>query len=399
MDKTEAQRFADVLWWGLEKARTGRFRKGDVILVRFDLAALPVAEELHARILARGMNPVLRLGQTPAMEREFYERGDDRQLTFHVPGDRELFESLNGSIYLHAPESLTHLGHVDPARMGKAAVARKIFRDVLDRREQSGAFGWTLGIVPTRELARQARTTLAAYRRQWAAACFLTDPDPVTRWDEVYARAAGLKIWLNAMAVTKLKIESKNVDLVVTPGQKRRWIGISGHNIPSFEVFLSPDYRGTDGTYYADQPSFRSGNYVSGVRLEFSRGRVIRASADQGEDFLKKQIDMDRGSARVGEFSLTDRRFSRINRFMANTLFDENFGGRYGNCHLALGSSYADTFAGNQVELNSREKKRLGFNDSALHWDLVNTEKKTVTAWLPSGEKKVIYQDGVFQAP
>ncbi|MFH2098057.1 MAG: aminopeptidase [Pseudomonadota bacterium] len=399
MDETTARRFADVLWWGLEKARTGKYRKGDVILVRFDLPALAVAEQLQARILARGMNPVLRMSQTPAMELTFYERADDRQLTFHAPGEKELFEAVNGSIYLHAPESLTHLGHVDPARMGKAAISRKIFRDILDRREMTGDFGWTLGIVPTRELARQARTTLAAYRRQWAAACFLDDPEPVARWEEIFARAGGLKQWLNSMAVTKLKIESENVDLVVTPGQKRQWIGISGHNIPSFEVFLSPDHRGTEGTYYADQPSFRSGNYVAGVRLEFSRGRVVKATADEGEDFLKKQIDMDRGACRVGEFSLTDKRFSRINRFMANTLFDENYGGRYGNCHLALGSSYADTFAGNQEDLDAREKKRLGFNDSALHWDLVNTEKKTVTAWLASGEKKVIYKDGVFQGP
>ncbi|MFH1885329.1 MAG: aminopeptidase [Pseudomonadota bacterium] len=399
MDETTARRFADVLWWGLEKARTGKYRKGDVILVRFDLPALAVAEQLQARILARGMNPVLRMSQTPAMELTFYERADDRQLTFHAPGEKELFEAVNGSIYLHAPESLTHLGHVDPARMGKAAISRKIFRDILDRREMTGEFGWTLGIVPTRELARQARTTLAAYSRQWAAACFLDDPEPVARWEEIFARAGGLKQWLNSMAVTKLKIESENVDLVVTPGQKRQWIGISGHNIPSFEVFLSPDHRGTEGTYYADQPSFRSGNYVAGVRLEFSRGRVVKATAVEGEDFLKKQIDMDRGAARVGEFSLTDKRFSRINRFMANTLFDENYGGKYGNCHLALGSSYADTFAGNQEDLDSREKKRLGFNDSALHWDLVNTEKKTVTAWLASGEKRVIYKDGLFQGP
>jgi aminopeptidase len=98
----------------------------------------------------------------------------------------------------------------------------------------------------------------------------------------------------------------------------------------------------------------------------------------------------------VGEFSLTDKRFSRINRFMANTLFDENFGGEYGNCHMALGASYADTYKGNPKELTREEKKRLGFNDSALHWDLVNTEKKRVVAHLASGKKKTIYENGEF---
>ncbi|MEA3471344.1 MAG: aminopeptidase, partial [Thermodesulfobacteriota bacterium] len=100
---------------------------------------------------------------------------------------------------------------------------------------------------------------------------------------------------------------------------------------------------------------------------------------------------------RVGEFSLTDRRFSRIDRFMADTLFDENFGGRYGNCHIALGASYSDTYAGNAAELTKDIKRKLGFNDSALHWDLVNTEDKTVTAHLTSGKSMVIYKKGLFR--
>jgi aminopeptidase len=81
---------------------------------------------------------------------------------------------------------------------------------------------------------------------------------------------------------------------------------------------------------------------------------------------------------------------------MANTLFDENFGGRYGNCHIALGSSYSNTFAGDSRKLTVALKQKLGFNDSALHWDLVNTEKKRVTAHLKSGKVITIYENGKF---
>ena len=105
---------------------------------------------------------------------------------------------------------------------------------------------------------------------------------------------------------------------------------------------------------------------------------------------------MDKGASRVGEFSLTDKRFSKINRFMANTLYDENYGGKFGNCHVALGSSYSDTYDGDTSKLTKQIKTRLGFNDSALHWDLVNTERKLVTAHLKSGKKKIIYENGVF---
>jgi aminopeptidase len=105
---------------------------------------------------------------------------------------------------------------------------------------------------------------------------------------------------------------------------------------------------------------------------------------------------MDNGSNKLGEFSLTDRRFSKIDKFMANTLFDENYGGEYGNCHVALGSSYSDTFDADPSTLTESRKVALGFNDSALHWDLVNTEKKRVTASLKGGARQVIYEDGQF---
>jgi aminopeptidase len=173
-------------------------------------------------------------------------------------------------------------------------------------------------------------------------------------------------------------------------------VGLTGHNIPSFEIFLSPDWRGTRGTYYADQPSYRNGNYVEKAKLSFEKGRVVRSQAAKGGSFLAKQVAMDPGAARVGEFSLTDKRFSKIDRFMANTLYDENFGGRHGNCHLAVGSSYSDTYAGDPSSLSKEKKKALGFNDSALHWDLVNTEDKRVTAYLAGGGKTVLYEKGMF---
>lgn len=198
------------------------------------------------------------------------------------------------------------------------------------------------------------------------------------------------------MKVNFYHIESENIDLEITPGEKRKWIGISGHNIPSFELFLSPDWRGTKGRYFANLPSFRSGNYVKDVRLEFKRGAAIKIEAEKGEDFVTKLLSMDSGANQIGEFSLTDKRFSKISRFMANTLFDENFGGRHGNCHVALGSSYSDTYDGDLQELTKKRKKKLGFNDSALHWDLINTEKKRVVAHLVSGNKVTIYENGKF---
>ncbi len=393
----QLEKYADVLLWGLKKARTRRYRPSDIIMVRFDLSALGLAEILQGKILALGMNPLLRFNGTPVMDRNFYGLANPRQLVFQPPGSRELLSRLNGSIFLNAPESLTHLRTADPKKIAKAALAYKPLRDILNQRDEQGAFGWTLCTLPTPELARHARLSPAAYARQIVRACFLNRPDPPREWETIFNNARSLKQWLNRFKVKHYSIQSASFDLVITPGERRRWIGISGHNIPSFELFLSPDWRGTEGTYYANLPSFRSGNYISGVRLEFKKGAAVTLRAEEGEAFARKQIGMDAGARRVGEFSLTDKRFSRIDTFMANTLFDENFGGKYGNCHLAVGSSYSDTYDGNPASLTRTRKKQLGFNDSALHWDLVNTERKTITAHLTSGKKVVIYEDGMFR--
>ena len=99
-------------------------------------------------------------------------------------------------------------------------------------------------------------------------------------------------------------------------GEKRQFLGGSGHNIPSFEIFTSPDWRGARGTYFCDLPSYRSGNRVSGIKLEFQNGKVVKASAKEGQDFLRSILAIDLGARGIGEFSLTDRRFSRIDKFM-----------------------------------------------------------------------------------
>ncbi|MBW1734810.1 MAG: aminopeptidase [Deltaproteobacteria bacterium] len=367
LTKKQLDKYADVLLWGLKSARTGKFRRGDVIIVQF------------------------------VMEHNFYEKANSRQLVFRGSWQDELYRNINGRIYLHAPASLTHLADIDSKRIGRFAVAMKPLRDIMRHREEQGQLGWTLCMMPTEELAGKAGLTMRQYTNQIIRACYLNKPDPVAEWKRVFRDAVAIKKWLNSMDVNYYHVESEGIDLRIRPGKKRRWVGISGHNIPSFELFISPDWRGTEGTYFADQPSFRSGNLVEGVRLTFKRGSATEIGARRGEAFTRKQLLMDRGARRVGEFSLTDRRFSKINRFMASTLYDENYGGRYGNCHLAVGASYTDTYDGDPSELTKELKEELGFNDSALHWDLVNTQKKLVTAHLTSGKSVVVYENGMFR--
>ncbi|MCU0563192.1 MAG: aminopeptidase [Desulfobacterales bacterium] len=389
--------YASVLWWGLATARRNPFRRGDVVQIRFQSGALRLAEVLHRLLLDRGLNPVPRLLPTPDMEVALFTSAAGHQLDFVSPGEAPLLRRLNGNIVLSAPDSLTHLRAADPGKIGRAALATRSLKRLLEARESRGDYGWTLCMLPTAELARAAGTSTAAYADHIARACFLDSADPVGEWRRVHRTVGRIKQRLDRLGAARFRVESAGTDLEIAAGERRTWAGVSGRNIPSFEVFVSPDWRGTRGVFHADQPSYRSGNIVRGVRLEFKGGRVVRAQAAEGEAFLKRQIAMDRGAAQVGEFSLTDRRLSPIDRFMANTLFDENFGGAQGNVHIALGSSYANTYAGDRRRLTGARKSALGFNDSALHWDLVNTERKRVTAFLRDGTRLTIYEDGEFK--
>ena len=393
----QLESYADVLLWGMQKARTKSFKKGDIVLVRFNQRAIKLAELVQIRLIDRGLQTMLRMLATDHMEYNFFSRADNEQLGFIAPGEKEMVKNLNGTIFLNAPESLTHLQTIDSRRITTAMIARKPLRDILTKREENGLFGWTLCSLTTPQLARHARMSQKRYTEQIVKACYLNARDAASKWEEIFRNAREVKQWLNSMRITGYHVESACIDLRVGHGQQRRWIGISGHNIPSFELFISPDWRLTEGVFFANQPSYRNGNLVRDVRLEFKNGSVCAVDAQQGREFIQEQVGMDAGAARLGEFSLTDTRFSKIDQFMADTLFDENFGGRHGNCHIALGSSYSDTFRGKPALLTKKRKQQLGFNDSALHWDLVNTEKKTVTAHLAGGRRQVIYENGRFK--
>lgn len=397
MNFEQLNKYADILVWGLETSRTKKFRPYDRVLLRYEHTALPLAEEVYKRLIEKKFIVVQQAQLTEKMESIFFEKSDKKIRSFVSPWDKSLYENLNGMIYLIAPSSLTHLKNIDPEKINDTSKARKKIRSLVDTKEEKGMFGWTLCTYPTDELAKQAKCSIEEYRMQIIKACYLNEKDPVKKWISVHDQIGNIKKWLDSLKATEIHLESELSDLKICLGEKRRFKGVSGHNIPSFEIFTSPDWRGSSGVYFANLPSFKNGNYVTGARLEFKNGVIVKSDAEYGAAFLNKMISMDPGAKKIGEFSLTDKRFSKIDRFMADTLFDENFGGDFGNSHIAIGMSYSDTVSVNPAKLTKSVKKKLGLNDSALHWDLVNTEKKRVSMKLPHGEKILIYENGIFK--
>jgi aminopeptidase len=140
---------------------------------------------------------------------------------------------------------------------------------------------------------------------------------------------------------------------------------------------------------------YRFGSLISGIKLEFKDGIVVNATSDTNEKLLKDMIAVE-GANKIGEFSLTDANFSKITKVMAETLYDENIGGEFGNTHIALGSAYKESLIGDMTKVKPEEWDKLGFNDSSIHTDIMSTTDRTVIATLIDGKKQTIYQNGHF---
>jgi aminopeptidase len=302
---------------------------------------------------------------------------------------------MDHSLFLIADKDLHVLQGVSPQKIMMRGEALKPFREWTNEKENKGKFTWTVGLYGTPAMAKEAGLTLEEYWEQIIKACFLEEKDPIAKWKKLYRDLEKYRLKLNNLHIEKVHVVGPDVDLFVKIGEKRAWMGGSGRNIPSFELFTSPDWRGTEGWIKFNQPLYRYGTLVKGIELEFKGGKVIKSKARSNENVLKTMISTHNAD-KIGEFSLTDRRFSRISKFMAETLYDENIGGPEGNTHIALGKSYHDCYSGDPSKNTKKDWERLGYNDSSVHTDLISTAPRTVTAYLKNGEQKVIYKDGQF---
>jgi aminopeptidase len=280
----------------------------------------------------------------------------------------------------------------------KLVLRKKALKPLMDWRfekEYAGKMTWTLASYATPAMADDVQLSLEEYWDQIIKACYLDEADPIAKWREIWEEQVRIKKVLNDMQIEKVHVEGEHIDLWLTFGTTRQWLAGSGHNIPSFEFFITPDWRGTEGTIYFNQPLYRYGNRISDITLTFKEGRVVTATASENEQLLKDMIAIPNAD-KLGEFSLTDGRMSRITHFMGETLFDENRGGEQGNTHVALGFGYKDSYVGGTTGVIEQQWEEMGFNTSGEHCDIISTEKRKVTALLPDGSEKVIYDNGKF---
>ncbi|MFA9403471.1 MAG: aminopeptidase, partial [Anaerolineales bacterium] len=148
-----------------------------------------------------------------------------------------------------------------------------------------------------------------------------------------------------------------------------------GHlNMPDGEIFTAPVDDSAEGHIYFEFPGVYFGERIPGIKLEFSKGEVIGATAEGNEELLKNLIDMDEGSSRIGEFGVGIN--YGIDRFAYDILYDEKIGG---TIHIALGRAYAECG---------------GINQSALHWDIVKDLRQEGQIYL---DGKLVFEKGRYK--
>jgi aminopeptidase len=375
-------------------------RKGEVVHLIAEEFAKPLYLEIRKAIWKAGghvlsdYRPANEKGLN--IEQDFYLHTENHQLEFFPHHYLEgLVKQVDHQIFILGETDLSALKNIDPKKIMARGKVFKPYMEWRTKKENAGKFTWNLALYGTEEMAKEAKMTIKEYWGQIIKACFLDHKDPIAKWNEVFKNIEDYRKKLNKLPIDKFHVKGPDVDLWVKLGEKRQWAGGSGRNMPSFELYTSPDWRGTEGWIRFNQPLYSHGNMIEGIELTFKHGKIIRSKAKKNEKLLKQMIATE-GANKIGEFSMTDRRFSRITKFMADTLFDENIGGPNGNTHIAIGNSYHNCYTGNPDKVSKKTWEKLGFNNSSVHTDIITTTPRVITAYMKDGKPKVIYQNGEY---
>jgi aminopeptidase len=334
-------------------------KAGETVVIRATPLAAPLVEAVYSELLHAGAYP-LPLIELENLEEMLLHEGNNDQLVRPSPVMAALAEQIDAQLTIGSRSNTKALSGVEPARVAKRRQANQSISRILRKREQAKMYRWSSTLYPTAAYAQDAAMSLREFEEFVFDVCFLNDADPIARWKEVAAQQQRLVDWL--VGHKRVHIEGEGTDLTLSIAD-RVFINSDGkRNFPSGEFFTGPVENSANGVIQFDIPSTYEGRTIEGIRLVFREGKVVEASARQGQAFLEQMLELDTGARYPGEFAFGNN--PRVDRSVKNTLFDEKMGG---TVHLALGASYPETG---------------GVNHSALHWDMVCDLRKSGEVWV-----------------
>jgi aminopeptidase len=323
-------------------------KKGDRLAIMTGPQAAPLVREVVREALHAGAFPETFV-ILPGVQEILLKEGSDEQLSRIPAIQHMIFEEYETLLQLFSQENTKEMNGVDPARMAIVQQARREISHTYMQRAANGSLRWNIAMFPTQAHAQDAEMSLSDFEDFIYRACFLDDENPVARWQELSQQQERLINWLKGKRTVHLR--GPDTDLTFSV-DGRVFVNDDGHyNLPGGEFFTGPVEDSANGYIRYSFPASFAGRSVEDVRLRFEHGRVVEATAAQGQAYLDKMLGLDDGARRIGEFAFGNNR--NVDRCTKNVLFDEKMGG---TVHLALGASIPQT---------------LGVNQSALHWDMV----------------------------
>jgi len=281
------------------------------------------------------------------------QMGDENAAIVALTGDAE-------------PELLADL---PGERVGKARMLELAEENNRQINEQLN--NWTVVGVPNAGWAQQMFGE-PDLERLWQAVEFcvrLDEPDPVAAWRAHVGRIGRRAAALNDLELDAIRFLGPGTDLTVGLLQQSRWQGVESKtakglpyvaNMPTEEVFTTPDSARTEGHVRSTRPLALAGQIVRGLEVRFEAGRIVDVQAEEGADVVRGELKTDARAPFLGEVALVDgtSRIGRTGLTFLETLFDEN-----ATCHVAYGSAYTEAVeGGGTVE---------GVNDSTVHTDFM----------------------------
>jgi aminopeptidase len=280
-------------------------------------------------------------------------------------------------------------------RVGMARM--KALGEELTRQTNEGLNNWVVAGVPNDGWATQLFGT-PDVDALWELVEFcvrLDEDDPVAAWREHVELIGARAKLLNDMRVDSLRYRGPGTDLTVGLLPESRWQGCESTtsvnginyvaNMPTEEVFTTPDRRRTQGAVRATQPLVLGGQIVKGLEVRFENGRIVDVRAEEGASVIEGELAIDESAPYLGEVALVDgtSRVGQTGRVFYETLFDEN-----ASCHVAYGSAYAEAVEGGVIE---------GVNVSSVHTDfMIGGTDVEVDAVLHDGAVVPLLRDNAW---
>jgi aminopeptidase len=341
------------------------------------------------------------------VKRALIEGGPDEALTYTPPWMltrmRDMNEHRGALVAITGDPEPELLDDLDGARVGKARpieLAKANSKQINER-----LANWTIVSYPTEGWA-SAVFGEPDVERLWEAVEFATrldEPDPVAAWQARIATLNASAKRLNDRGLEALRFEGPGTDLTVGLLPVSRWCAARfttawglEHvpNMPTEEVFATPDWRRTEGTVRSTRPLGVLGATVRDLEIRFESGKAVEVHASAGADVVRGQLATDEWAPYLGEVALVDgtSRVGRTGLTFMDTLFDEN-----ATCHIAYGDGVV--FATEGVDgLSAEERRERGVNSSAIHTDfMIGGPEVEVDALDADGKATPLLRDDVWQ--